>query len=426
MVEIRLDATQDGNIPQDIFLSVRVGETQKLSKLSTTRTYKFPSVEGRKFGKIEVFRRIGTCNVDVDPLDNDTRKLDIRCGADPVGVLSLQCAVEQAANAKKIQEPKKDNGKLKAAKDYLSKHGLEMQLSEAMQAVLRERPDAPAEFLAHRLLAACGKTAIIPQNQPKTGGDVVKVTAPAPPPVLPFKAYYGATFCTVDQSVFAKCYANFPRKRAPISNQQAAGREMVKAAGPPPPILPFKAYYGATFLPLDSSVFEQCYAKFPRKQAKPTTAAPVRTEVKLGVTPIRLMPSCGTWIGQLPNGLMNQKPLASSKQDVPVFLKPSVGTWMNHLPRRMRQLPAPEPPASAPAAAHLKPSVGTWLNRLPPKLKKLPQKKKFQLKPSVGTWLATIPPEDPEPPVTGVLLTVHARAGPAFANLGLPNCPFIL
>lgn len=409
MVEIRLDALEEANVPQDIFLSVRIGETQKLSKLSSSRTYKFPTVEGRRFGKIEVFRRIGTCNVDVDPINNDPHNVDIRCGADSLGVLKLSVAVEeQVGTVKKVPEPKKE-GKMKAAKDYLQKHGLETQLSEAMHAVLRERPDAPAEFLAHRLLAAAGKTADVPPNQPKTGGEVVKVVAP-PPPILPFKAYYGATFPILDQNdqkVFEQCYAKFPRKQAAAGkttvtapNQPKTGREVVKVDAPPPPILPFKAYYGAVFLPLDLS---QCHAKFPRKQAKPITAAPVPTV---------------------------------NAQDMPVHMLPSVGTWTNRIPRRVRQLTASEraapalileKPAPAPIPVHLKPSVGTWLNRLPPKIEKLPEKKKFQLKPSVGTWLATIPPvEEPEPNVTGVLLNMQSRVGPAFASLGLPNIPFML
>mmetsp|Transcript_83843 Transcript_83843/g.166365 ORF Transcript_83843/g.166365 Transcript_83843/m.166365 type:complete len:364 (+) Transcript_83843:96-1187(+) len=358
MVDIRLDALEVADMPQDIFLSVRVGETQKLSKLSSSRIYKFPSVQGRRFGKIEVFRRIGACTVDVDPVNSDPRNVSIGCGEDALGVIGFSVAVESKAAAKKGEEPKKDD-KMKAAKDYLQKHGLEMQLSEAMQAVLRERPDAPAQFLANKLLAAASNQAA-PPLQPKTGGTVVK------------------------------------------------------AAGPPPPLLPFRDYYASTFQSLDSSTWENCYSKFPRKQAKPTPLAGAAPA--LGTKPFRLLPSCGTWIAPLPKTL--QSPTISSKEDTPVYLKPSVGTWMNRIPRRMRQLPAPPP-----TPTHLKPSVGTWLNRLPPKPKKQPQKNKFQLKPSVGTWLAVIPPleEGETGKATGVFMSMHSRVGPAFASLGLPN-----
>jgi len=47
---------------------------------------------------------------------------------------------------------KKPSNRVKAAKEYLSQHSLDVQLSEAMQAVLRERPVNPTEFLAAELL----------------------------------------------------------------------------------------------------------------------------------------------------------------------------------------------------------------------------------------------------------------------------------
>jgi hypothetical protein len=359
MVDIRLGALEADDMPQDIFLSVRVGETQKLSKLSSSRVYKFPNVDGRRFGKIEVFRRIGACTVDVDPVNSDARNVNIACNEDALGVLGFSVVVEPKSGTKpKMEEPKKDGDKMKAAKDYLQKHGLEMQLSEAMQAVLRERPEAPAEFLAAKLLAAAGKQA--PLSKPKTGSAVVKVKGP-PPHVLPFKPYYGATFPACDSNMFTKCYAKFPNFK------------------PPKPVAP------------------------PRM-------------------PFRLMPSCGTWIAPLPKTLQSLK--TSSGQETKFQMKPSVGTWINKIPRRMRQLPAPEAP---PVPFRLKPSVGTWMNGLPPKVKKLPQKPKFQLKPSVGTWLVALPPGKKEEPekVTGVLMNTQGRVGPAFAALGLPNAVFL-
>jgi len=452
MVEIRLDAVEQANLPQDIFLSVRVGEAQKLSKLSSSRIYKFPSVDGRRFGKIEVFRRLATYNIDVDAIHNHQHNVDIGCGADPLGVLRLAVAVEeQRGTEKKVQEPKKDSGKLQAAKDYLQKHGLEKQLSDAMLAVLRERPNAPAEFLAKHLLAATGKAATnAPLNQPKSGGEVVKVVAP-PSCISPIKAYYGTSFRSLDPNLLAKCHTKFPRKQVkvvvpppPVLPVKAkAGGEVVKEVVLPPPILPFKAYYTASFLSLDLNVSAQCYARFPRKPAKPITAVPkyavkaeaesgvipmrlmpscgtwigklpkalnirmqtpllpthcntrfpcepakpttaaleytVNTEAKLGVIPSRLMPSCGTWIGQLPKALkiQTQKPLRPSMQDTPVQLLPSVGTWRNRIPRRMRQLPALETPAlRIQTQKPLRPSI---------------QDMPVQLLPSVVTWRNRIP-----------------------------------
>lgn len=54
MVELSLETSEHG-LPKDCYLSIRVGEVQKLSRLSGTRSFKFPQSTKSRFGKIEVF-----------------------------------------------------------------------------------------------------------------------------------------------------------------------------------------------------------------------------------------------------------------------------------------------------------------------------------------------------------------------------------
>lgn len=156
MVELKLESIEEQNMPRDCFISMRVGDTQKLSRLAATRVYRFPQAGDRRYGKIEVFRRIGACSVDIDPANANMREVSVDCQEGGYGCLGLRIAVEGDERARqKTEEPpdgKKVGTKVKAAKEYLSKHGLEVRLSEAMQSVLRDRPDNPTEYLAMRLL----------------------------------------------------------------------------------------------------------------------------------------------------------------------------------------------------------------------------------------------------------------------------------
>merc|ERR1712166_1056692 len=97
---------------------------------------------------------------------------------------SFQVHLANGVAIEKQVEAKDDsNPKVAAAKAYLDKHLLEHRLAEAMQSVLRERPDDPAAYVAAKLLANAGMVSISPKaapppSQPK--GEVV---------MLPFKAY---------------------------------------------------------------------------------------------------------------------------------------------------------------------------------------------------------------------------------------------
>lgn len=151
-----MDTLQELNLPGDCFLSLRVNDTQKISRLSASRVYSFPKLGERKFGKIEVFRRVGVCSIDIDPRYPSTREVHLDCRDAEIGTIGLRVGIEADETTKKRVKTevstKKPSSRVKAAKEYLSQHSLDVQLSEAMQAVLRERPVNPTEFLAAELL----------------------------------------------------------------------------------------------------------------------------------------------------------------------------------------------------------------------------------------------------------------------------------
>merc|ERR1719191_333198 len=69
-----------------------------------------------------------------------------------------------------------------AAKEYLEKHNLEMRLSEAMQAVLREKPEDPAAFVAERLAKSAGMVQKLPKVEEAASSQPSSPAAPTAAP----------------------------------------------------------------------------------------------------------------------------------------------------------------------------------------------------------------------------------------------------
>jgi len=482
MVELRLESLGEVNLPKECFVSVRIGETQKLSRLASSRVYRFPQAGDRRYGKIEVFRRIGAASIDVDPQSAGTREVNINCSEGGFGNLGLRIGVEDEDKKPKSAEPsapKKEGSKVKAAKEYLSKHGLEVRLSEAMQAVLRERPADPAEFLAAKLLADSPNAANFkipvsstspPQHQTRKAAPVAQ---PAVQAVLPFKSFYHCNFKSMDTSAFARCHAKFPAKHvkhakptpppaAPLRTRPSIGtwmnplprhRQVAKSAPAQPAVvavLPFKSFYQSNFKFMDAGSFARFHSKFPAKHAKPSPPAAAPKPANM-----RMRPSIGTWMMPLPRNKQAAKaaPVVEVKkpQSAPFMLKPSVGTWLVKTPpkvkivvpkftqkasvgtwlspipvrlqRSMREAAAASQAATPPTAYkptfRHKPSVATWLAALP---EPVTEEAAFHLRPSVGTWLMALPPAEeevvPEAPNAMVMSSMN-RFGAAFSSLGL-------
>jgi len=53
----------------DLFVSIRVGELQKFSKLAASKVFKFPksAVDGKRIGKMDIFKRVGSANIGIAP-----------------------------------------------------------------------------------------------------------------------------------------------------------------------------------------------------------------------------------------------------------------------------------------------------------------------------------------------------------------------
>lgn len=274
-----MDTLQELNLPGDCFLSVRVNDTQKLSRLSASRVYSFPKLGERKFGKIEVFRRVGVCSIDIDPRYPSIREVHLDCKDTAIGTIGLRVGIEaDETTRKKVKTEiptKKPSSRVKAAKEYLSQHSLDVQLSEAMQAVLRERPVNPTEFLAAELLK--------------------KYEMQPPPRVVPVDQMKGESEILVDDGVGIKNKV----EAKPFAFQPSVGTWFRPNPGRQTSPFPFLPSVGTWLAPFETK------------------------NLVRSMRPVTSLPSVGTWL--VPNSGM----VTVERTSLHCAYKhtPSVGTW---------------------------------------------------------------------------------------------------
>jgi len=99
------------------------------------------------------------------------------------GKLHFRLAPTALADNKRNRKPpsvtseeKDGNAKLEAAKAYLTKHGLELRLKEAMQRVINELPDDPVSFISDRLKESEGVVTRKDYNEFKKSDKPLPVT----------------------------------------------------------------------------------------------------------------------------------------------------------------------------------------------------------------------------------------------------------
>lgn len=167
-------------------MSVRIGDNQKLSKAGT-RSFKFPKalVGQHRFGKIDIYRRLGGSSVVIDEAAVDcTQEVSIPCdgfGED----LKFRVELTPPEAVEKVIALQSNLSKLKESRvtdamGYLENHNIEMRLSDAMQACLRERPEDPAQFIAVRLLQNRGLFKKIPKLKSKRSGENIGANITTP------------------------------------------------------------------------------------------------------------------------------------------------------------------------------------------------------------------------------------------------------
>jgi len=329
-----VEGVRGSRMPQECFISIRVGETQKLSRLCAGRSYHFPTIaEGRRIGKLEVFQRIGECNVDVDVSNPKKRDTSVDCSDAGFGRLQLKMGVISTVG--KVIEP--DTGpesprtKLQSAKDYLTKHGLEMKLSEVVQEVLREKPDRPFEFLAEKFLGgAIARSGGLPKlagaHTPVAESRQESLQERWKPPPSQFDNYLmeskpkeshrleSVAELTMNASYFKPHFRQMPEAAWSALHAQFSARVMPSADGP-------IHVEKATTSP-----------RWGEKSGKPPLARQQAIDGSYYIQQFCSMPTQG-WSaihGMFPPRTVVRSPQLPEPPGQAWSLSPSVGTWLAH------------------------------------------------------------------------------------------------
>jgi hypothetical protein len=158
-MEVRIEA-EGCELPEGSCICVRVGDVQKQTAYDPKKVYRFP--EARRFGKIDLYQRVGTCEIQWGLDEPESRVCQLLSSNGKTGAC-LKVNMNRPANSGKTvneqqtakTEPTSTGGAAaeKArdvsakAKAYLVDYDIEGIFTHAMRSLLRAMPEDPAGFL---------------------------------------------------------------------------------------------------------------------------------------------------------------------------------------------------------------------------------------------------------------------------------------
>lgn len=329
-MEVRVVAEQSPEQAQPFHLAVRIGDIQKQTRYDAKKLYKFP--EARRFGKIDVFRHMGTCDIVWGADQPETRTVKV-VSADGDTGMRLQVSmnrVETFASTKddpgrqaapetvggSAAKPHKSKETSAQAKRYLQEHDVEGILTGAMRQLLKSMPEDAPNFLCNYIMKQYGKKAPQPpaeapaqQAAPPEEAAAVAV-APAPPalPALqsegPFREYYEAHFQSCGGDYFASLHARSASTRPAQlpGGSGASSAQQAQDASTPPRQWKLRPSVGTWIQKRRGGVQMPAQPAQPRSVAELTPSSAVEaSSTEMNAKPSwNLNPSVGTWLQSAP------------------------------------------------------------------------------------------------------------------------------
>jgi len=163
-MEVRLDRLEGSAAPEDTFVSLRIGDVQKQSRLVGTRQFHFPDYEGnsRSVGRLEVFKRLGWVNVNLGGARgcyHETQDVEIPVEWPNRTNLPMRISAqgppedeEHISNDSMSKSRRRAKERLDVAHRYISKHRLEEILADLMREVIDQKPSDPHSYMSTRIL----------------------------------------------------------------------------------------------------------------------------------------------------------------------------------------------------------------------------------------------------------------------------------
>eukprot|EP00439_Symbiodinium_sp_Y106_P023425 s9256_g2.t2 len=167
-MEVQVEAMPGWEVPKGCLVGVRLGEALKQRRLDgrSATSYVFPKLDAkRRFeaprARIDIYRHVGSCSVEVDPSSLNTNEVNIPC-SDPslqsVQSVRLRITSQAAGSSSEEQRQRQQEQETKeSALNYLAAHGIEQTLAESVRQMLKTRPEDPIGFLCGHLQSSSSK-----------------------------------------------------------------------------------------------------------------------------------------------------------------------------------------------------------------------------------------------------------------------------
>lgn len=182
-MEIHVEAANADMLPKGCYVSVRVGDVLKQGRYEPQRAYNFPGIDRRRDVRIDVYQHVGTCLLAAEPDSSSVH--DTFATSTHPDFPAMKFKVNVTTKTEEVQKSKTDRAaKMKGkAKEYLGKHRIEENLSEAVKALLKEQPTDPLEFICKYLggKKEMGKS-LAPVTSSKVGSKPMKAKQDANAP----------------------------------------------------------------------------------------------------------------------------------------------------------------------------------------------------------------------------------------------------
>jgi len=449
-MDVRVEAV-DGRLPEDCHISVRVGDVQKQTQYDAKKLYRFP--EARRFGKVDIYQRIGTCDLAWGADQPEMRTCKAIGSQGDTGI-KLKLSVARSGGTMQKGTDAIDPTAVKAAKAaqisgkakvYLQDNDVEGILTGAMRALLKSMPnDAPTflcNYITHHYNArnrtgdASAKEAVpVPPTSPPQG-------SPAPRPG-PHKAQQPASRPASAKAVpttsmpafWEALYEKFrlaepttaPKPTSSSAEAEAKAAAAVAAAAAAAAAAASAASASAAALGAAKTAHRSCppaywesaHRRFSRPEVLAARANVVYLEEKsglpqalagaaavelqrLGLSSFRLRPSVTTWVspnGCPPLGAVNEL----GRRGMAALQMP--GAQQVHTQKKMMSqtsLQADLLEEWAPdflneetttpkfSRTDVKPDIKEVV--LSPRITSTFKERKWCMRPSVGTWLTRAP-----------------------------------
>mmetsp|Transcript_72520 Transcript_72520/g.172918 ORF Transcript_72520/g.172918 Transcript_72520/m.172918 type:complete len:572 (+) Transcript_72520:54-1769(+) len=267
-MDIKLDTETGTTLPSDLFLSVKIGDVQKQSRLAESRTYRFSQDTDAAFGRVEVFRRVGAATI---PLNMGTdHDVWVPCNHPQLQDLQLHMAVQRKSQAPPREQSLRQRQKFGEAQQYLAKYNLEDLIADAVREVIQARPENPHRFIAERLL----EEELVAPPCKDAEPNVSPPMAPQAASFEPAEEDCIPDFRSIETSCWASIYSLFPQQPRVRAAPQQAG--LVQAS---------------SFRSLPSESWAKIHEAFPSSSAAKSSGTSKAPHVPVaGIPDFRSMP----------------------------------------------------------------------------------------------------------------------------------------